>query len=74
MPHVKVSLEERLEKLVRHCADHSTPISLFFDPTDEQWHGSLDDITGLGMGGLVAEEHSGDFDTVLEAMEAELEL
>lgn len=74
MPHVKLTLEERLEKLTRYCADHSTPISLFFDPTDEQWHGTLDDSVGLGLGGSVADEYEGDLSTVLEAFEAELEI
>jgi N12 class adenine-specific DNA methylase len=74
MPVVKQSLEERLERLVERCNYDRTPITLFFDPTDGQWHGALDDLTGHIAGSLVAEEHSGDFDDVLEALEAELEL
>lgn len=66
MPHVNVSLEDRLEALARHCADHRTTMSLTFDPVDEQWSGSLDQG--------VEENYVGDLSSVVEAFEAELEI
>lgn len=71
MPHVKTSLEERLEKLARHCADHNTPMSLYFDPDEETWSGALDG-TGWSTTDLGAQEYSGDLEEVLEAFESEL--
>lgn len=66
MPHVTVTLEERLHKLARHCADHRTTMSLTFDPVDEQWLGQLDSHN--------EEDFTGDLESVVEALEAELEL
>lgn len=74
MPHVKVSLEERLEKLARHCADHNTPISLFFDPDSEEWSGALDGTGWMDGGEIDAEVYTGELDHVLESIEAELEI
>lgn len=66
MPHVKISLEDRLEKLARHCADHRTEMSITFDPVEEQWTGFLD----CGD----EEQYTGDLSSVVDAFEAELEI
>ena len=66
MPHVKESIEDRLEKLTQYCADHRTSINLSFCHVEEQWTGSLD--------AGVEEEYTGDFVSVLEALEAEVEI
>jgi hypothetical protein len=66
MPHVNVSLEDRLEALARHCADHRTTMSLKFDPVDEHWVGSLDSS--------IEDDFTGDLSSVVEAFESELEI
>lgn len=65
MPHAPVSLEDRLEAITNHCAGRLTAFTLTFDPTSEQWNAFLDDDE---------EGHTGDLISVVEAVEAELEL
>lgn len=66
MPHVKISLEDRLAAITNHCAGRLTAVSFSFDPTSEQWSAFLDDDEE----GFTGE----DLNTVVEALEAELEL
>lgn len=64
MPVIEMTVEERLAELTRECAKQRIGLTLEFDPVEEKWCGYFDD----------SPEVHGEFEEVIEALEAELNL
>lgn len=71
MPHTKVTFEDRLAAIAKHCAEEEYIITFGYDPQAEKWFSSICDMrTEEG----VTDFADDDLDGAVSAMEAHLEL